>query len=280
MKKGTYYLILTLLLVVFGASAFFVGSYFLEGRKQAQQFGELSDLVNEAQNAAKETTEPAASTEASDPTGAQTEPTGETDPAETTVATEPQMLPGYKELYERNPDTIGWLKILNSVVDYPVMQTPNAKDYYLQRDFNKEDSKRGCLYVREECDVFAPSDNVTIYGHTMADGSMFAYLHEYIDKEVWDQNSLIFFDTLYEYHTYKIFAVFKTTATLGEGFTYHRMEWAKDEAEFDQFIATCKDLAFYETGVTPEYGDKIICLSTCEYSQDNGRLVVAAVRIS
>ena len=76
MKKGTYYLILTLLLVVFGASAFFVGSYFLEGRKQAQQFGELSDLVNEAQNAAKETTEPAASTEASDPTGARRNPPG------------------------------------------------------------------------------------------------------------------------------------------------------------------------------------------------------------
>ena len=274
MKKGTYYLILILLLIVFGASAFVAGSYFLEGREQEQKFDELSELVNQAQEAAKSTTEP------SQPTETQTEPTGETEPAETTQATEPTMLPGYAELYAKNPDTIGWLKITGTDVDYPVMQTPNAKDYYLKRDFNREESARGCLYVREECDVFAPSDNVTIYGHTMNDGSMFAYLHEYIDKEVWDENSLIFFDTLYEYHTYKIFAVFKTTASLGEGFSYHRMEWAKDQADFDQFIATCKDLAFYETGVTPVYGDKIICLSTCEYSQDNGRLVVAAVRIS
>ena len=54
----------------------------------------------------------------------------------------------------------------------------------------------------------------------------------------------------------------------------------ESEEEFNEFIATIKDLSFYDTGITPVYGDKIICLSTCEYSQDNGRLVVAAVRIS
>jgi hypothetical protein len=158
------------------------------------------------------------------------------------------MLPGYKELYERNPDTIGWLKILNSVVDYPVMQTPNAKDYYLQRDFNKEDSKRGCLYVREECDVFAPSDNVTIYGHTMADGSMFACLNAYTNKKAWDNNSLIFFDTLTEYHTYKIFAVFKTSANIGQGFAYHQFVDAATEEEFNELCEFLKETRFERLG--------------------------------
>ena len=55
---------------------------------------------------------------------------------------------------------------------------------------------------------------------------------------------------------------------------------AFDQEEFDEFIATAKELSFYDTGITPKYGDKIICLSTCEYTLPNGRFVVAAVRIS
>jgi len=109
---------------------------------------------------------------------------------------------------------------------------------------------------------------------------MFATLNSYVDKKTWDYNSLIFFDTLYEAHVYQIFAVFRTTASVGEGFSYHQMEDAADEAEFNEFVKTCKKLQIYETGITPVYGDKLICLSTCEYSQENGRLVVAAVRIS
>jgi sortase B len=122
--------------------------------------------------------------------------------------------------------------------------------------------------------------NTIIYGHNMRDGSMFAALHDYLDKETWEYNPLIFFDNLYEYHCYKIFAVFTTTASIGEGFTYHQMVDAESEEDFNEFIATCKDLAVYETGETPVYGDKVICLSTCEYTQENGRLVVAAYRIS
>ena len=119
-----------------------------------------------------------------------------------------------------------------------------------------------------------------MYGHNMADGSMFATLNNYTSKDYWEKNSLIFFDTLYEYHTYKVFAVFKTSANVGEGFSYHQFEEAENEAEFDDFVSTCKKLAFYDTGITPQYGDKLICLSTCEYTLDNGRLVVAAVRIT
>ena len=114
----------------------------------------------------------------------------------------------------------------------------------------------------------------------MADGSMFAALNAYTSKDAWDKNNLIFFDTLNEYHTYKIFAVFKTSANVGQGFSYHKFVDAANEQEFNDFVSTCKKLAFYDTGITPVYGDKLICLSTCEYTLDNGRLVVAAVRIT
>ena len=114
----------------------------------------------------------------------------------------------------------------------------------------------------------------------MADGSMFACLNDYTSKDAWDNNNLIFFDTLNEYHTYKIFAVFKTSANVGQGFSYHKFVDAANEQEFNEFVSTCKKLAFDDTGITPVYCDKLICLSTCEYTLDNGRLVVAAVRIT
>ena len=187
-------------------------------------------------------------------------------------------MPEYVLPYQKNPDLVGWMTIDGTPINYPVMQTPDRVDYYLHRNFEKKESSHGCLYVRESCDVFAPSDNLTIYGHHMKDGSMFASLDEYRKMEFWEEYPEIQFDTLYARQTYTIFAVFKTTASVGEGFSYHRFEDAEDEAEFNEFVSTCKKLSFYDTGITPEYGDKMITLSTCEYSQDNGRLVVVAVR--
>jgi len=268
MKKSLYIVAVVVLLIVFGVSAFQVGSYFLEGKQQEEKFEELSNVVQAAQEAAKETTE---ATEATENNNEETVPT---------TQGEPVMQPGYAELHEMNPDMVGWIKIDGTKLDYPVMHTPNNRDFYLDHDFEGNASARGCIYMREECDIFRPTDNITLYGHNMKDGSMFATLNSYVNKETWENNSLIFFDNLYEAHVYQIFAVFTTTASVGEGFPYHQMEDAADEAEFNNFIQTCKRLQLYETGITPVYGDKIICLSTCEYSQENGRLVVAAVRIS
>ena len=162
------------------------------------------------------------------------------------------------------------------------MHTPDRPDHYLKKDFDGNYSDWGCLYMEEEADITEPSDIITIYGHCMRDGSMFADLHNYYGKDkkdYWQENQLIYFDTLYEYHVYEIFAVFRTSANLGEGFRYHATVNAEDQAAFDNYIAECKRLSFYDTGITPVYGDKIICLSTCEYELDNGRLVVCARRI-
>lgn len=270
-KKSLYIALIIILTGAFAVSAFYLGSYFLEGKRQQDRFQELSQMVEDARQNASETTQTTTEPSA---------PTGETQPEET-EPTEPQILPWYQDVYDLNHDLVGWIRIDGTVVDYPVMQTSvDNRDYYLRRDFDGSDATRGCIYVREECDVFTPSDNVTIYGHKMHDGTMFAALLDYADESVWKDNSIISFDTIYEYHTYQIFAVFNTTATVDEGFKYHRMENAANKAEFDKFIATCKDLAFYDTGITPVYGDKIICLSTCDYSLENGRFVVAAVRIA
>ena len=278
MKLGkiVYIVIIVALVAVFGISAFHVGDYLLESRKEQSQFDELAAMKDQAaQNSTRppETTAPAE-------TEAPVETTEETEPEETTEPTEPPILQDYAAIYEENNHVVGWIKIDGTKVDYPVMQTPEEPNYYLKRNFKGQYSEHGCIYIREECDMNKPSDNITVYGHNMLDGSMFACLLDYQDKAAWENNPLIFFDTLTEYHTYKIFAVFKTTASIDEGFKYHNMIDAVDKEDFDNFIATAKELAFYDTGITPKYGDKIICLSTCEYTLTNGRLVVAAVRIS
>lgn len=263
LKQSLYYIIIAVLVIIFTCSAFYVGRYVLDAKEQKEHYDNLAAIVENAR----------AATEAPE------EDDATIDPEAPTEETEPSILPEYQELYDMNSDLVGWLSIDGTDINYPVMQTPDEPDYYLHRNFDKEYNVHGCLYAREECDINAPSDNITIYGHHMRDGSMFGSLKNYQKKTYWEDHSTLRFDTLTERHTYQIFAVFKTTATVDEGFAYHQFVDAEDEEAFKDFISTCKGLSFYKTGITPEYGDKVICLSTCEYSQANGRFVVAAVRI-
>jgi sortase B len=182
-------------------------------------------------------------------------------------------------MHALNNDMVGWIEIPGTSIDYPVMQSPYQTDFYLKRNFYKQNATCGAIYVREKCDVWEPSDNVTIYGHNMLNGTMFADLHDYEEKSFWKNNKLVYFDTLYEYHTYEIFAVFIVSGYLDKGFNYHTFDDAANAAEFDEFVATCKELALYDTGITPKYGEKLITLSTCDKSIENGRLVVVARRI-
>lgn len=278
MKKSLYVALILVLLVVFGISAFFVGRYVLDSYNQDKLSDKLSEIKAEA--TAPQVTETKPATTVPDTTEEGQEET------EATVSptTADGILTEYAGVYEYNKDMVGWIKIEGTAIDYPVVQTPDNPDYYLHRAFDGSINQNGAIYVREQCDVNLPSDNVTIYGHNMASGKMFAALHKYESKEFWEDNRLIIFDTLTERHVYEVFAVFKTLANVGEGFSYHQFVDAADEDEFNDFVATCKKLGnqyYYDTGITPVYGDKLICLSTCEYSLgDNGRLVVAAVRIS
>lgn len=90
------------------------------------------------------------------------------------------------------------------------------------------------------------------------------------------------FDTLTEKSEYEVVAAFKTVAyTDGpESFKYYHFVNAENEDKFNAYISKCKGLAFYDTGVSATYGDKLITLSTCEYSHKNGRMVVVAKKIA
>ena len=270
--KILYILAIVVFIGIFCVSAFYVGNYLVQSNKQQASYNELASIMESIQSATQPTqsTQPAQSSKP-DISGVETSPEEPTDPP---------ILPEYAPLYEMNSDMVGWIKIEGTKVNYPVMQTPETPDFYLSRSFDKQFSFCGCIYVRESCDVNKPSDNVTIYGHHMQDDTMFASLEKYYYDTYYEEHPIIIFDTLTEHHTYQIFAAFKTSASVGKGFKYHQFEDAADQDEFDAFVAQCKKLSFYETGHTPTYGDKLICLSTCEYTLENGRFVVAAYRVS
>lgn len=170
---------------------------------------------------------------------------------------------------------VGWLSIAGTTLNYPVMQTPNEPNYYLKRNFDKEYSDLGTPYIQENCDL-ASSDNLVIYGHHINGGKMFGALEDYKSQSFYEEHKTIQFDTLTERGEYEIVAVFKTVAYSSQGFRYYDFVNAKNEEDFNAYIEKCKELALYETGVNAEYGDRLITLSTCEYSAQNGRLVVVA----
>lgn len=180
----------------------------------------------------------------------------------------------YAELYAQNGDFMGWLRIDGTGINYPVMQSKDDPDFYLKHNFSKEYSRFGIPYMQENCGL--SSDNIIIYGHNIKSKSMFNELTKYKNRDFYTAHKYITFDTLNEQRTYEVIAAFKTVAYSDSGFKYYDFVNANTVEEFDDYVAKCKALSFYDTGVTAEYGDKLLTLSTCEYSQKNGRLAVVA----
>lgn len=275
MSRKLYNILIAIFAIIFLISAFMVGNYFFESTKAQSDYDEITKLMESGKNQLQSTV-PFIPPVQNIPDVPDT--TDSSIPAETTAT--PTILPEYAALYLQNDDMVGWIEIEGTKLNYPVLQTPDEKDFYLHRNFNKETSNHGAIYVQENCDVWTPSDNVVIYGHNMKDGSMFATLLKYRKQDYWEEHRFIYFNTLLERHTYEIVAVFKTTATIGKGFDYHLFVEAENEEEFDAYVDKIKKLSYYDTGVDAEYGDKLITLSTCEYTLTNGRLVVVAKQVT
>ena len=191
----------------------------------------------------------------------------------------PVIHSGLLALHEKNPDCVAWITIEGTVIDYPVMYRPSQKNYYLHRDFNGNHASAGALFIAENCDP-ADSDNVIIYGHHMNSGKMFAALNKYKKQSFYEEHKRIVYETLHGSETYEVMFAFTTPVYTGHDFEYYAFSKASSAEEFDAFISACRERALYYTGVTARYGDKLLTLSTCEYSQKNGRMVVVARKIN
>ena len=189
-----------------------------------------------------------------------------------------EILPEYHSLYGQNADMIGWLRIEDTVIDYPVMQTMEDEDYYLDYDFNKEENMNGCLIMDTDSivgtgtstyqyrDGTKPSTNLIIHGHTMKSGLMFGGLKQYADEDYGKAHSIIYFDSLYEQREYELITVFYSQVYMSTDtvFKYYQFFQADTQAEFDNWYDNIKAMSLYDTGVTAEYGDEFITLSCCK----------------
>ena len=180
------------------------------------------------------------------------------------------------ELYAQNNDFFGWLKIDDTVINYPVMYTPDDPEKYLHMDFNQDYSESGELFMdyRSDPDGY----HYLIYGHHMFNGSMFGSLPKYEDDDYFNEHRTFRFDTRSERAEYEIFAVFysKIYADDEDGFRYYELANLNDEDTYNYYVQSAISASIYNTGIVPEYGDRIVTLSTCNYHTDDGRFVVCA----
>ena len=187
----------------------------------------------------------------------------------------------YDELYNKNPDFFGWLKIEGTKIDYPVMYKPEDPEYYLHRDFYGKYSDSGMLFIDGKCPRV--SNYYLIYGHHMNNGTMFGELPKYAKVDFYQDHKIIFFDTRYENRDYEVVAAFYGKIYPKEEekdhFCYYNVKELSSEKEFTDYVKNVKANAIYETGITPKFGDELITLSTCNYHTEDGRFVVVARRI-
>ena len=253
LKKYQSVICIVAAVALLGAAAFcgwHICHHYAQVEEQTEAFAEIAEVVENA-------------------------PAEEETPEDTPVSEGEDILAKYKELYLQNEDMAGWISIDGTTINYPVMQTKNNPNFYLKHNFEKEYSDLGVPYIQEDCNL-AASDNLIIYGHHIKGQKMFGALEDYKSESFYETHKTIQFDTLTEQAEYEIIAVFKTVAYSAEGYRYYDFVDAENEEEFNAYVGKCKELALYDTGVTAEYGDRLITLSTCEYSAQNGRLVVVA----
>ena len=178
-----------------------------------------------------------------------------------------------------NSDVVGWIKIDGTNIDYPIMQN---EDFYLHKDIYKKYSSHGTPYLAKYCNLRI-SDNLIIYGHHMNDNTMFSQLEKYKNYNFYKNHKYIIFYTIENgitiKNTYEVMIAFKTIAYSDTGFKYYSYTNFQDYEDYAEFVEKCRNLEFYNTGVVGTNEDKYITLSTCEYSQKNGRMVVVAKKL-
>ncbi len=239
----------------------YLGAYYQVSAKSAREFEELSALKE---------------------AGKQSSNTKEVRIHYTDDSVEtPDILPEYSLIHQKNQRLIGWVKIADTIIDYPVMQTVN-NEYYLDHNFNQEEDRNGCIFMDYQCDVVKGCDNIILYGHHMKSGKMFGTLNRYSKESYYEEHPTIQFDTIYEKGTYQVMYVFRSKVYSEEEvtFKYYQFINAASEKEFNSAMIEMAELSLYDTGVTAEYGDQLLTLSTCDYQEKKGRFVVVAKKIS
>ena len=226
----------------------------------------------------KETEATTIPTETTVPPTTEEPTTAPTEPEESFLVYHP-FVEELKALNEENPDIDAWIRIGDTIIDYPVAYTPGEPEKYDRLSVDGKYSYHGTLYIGKQCSLEPESDNLIIYGHNLENGKMFSNLLLYKDESYWQENPDISFFTVDGVRNYKVLAAFydKVYDTYEDVFKFYKFVDAEDEADYNNAIATYMEKALYDTGVTAEYGDDLLTLVTCSYHEQHGRFVVIAV---
>lgn len=210
------------------------------------------------------------------------EPATETPTNPTTPTAPTYVSPYYKNyakvisvLKETNPDTVGWLTVNNTTVNYPVVQSTN-NSYYLNHDFNKNSNSLGWIFMDYRNNAYSLDQNTVIYGHNLSkDKLMFGNLSATLSSSWYtkDSNLYITFNTIEGDMQWRIFSIYTIEAT--NDYLYNTFD---TQEEFLEFANKIKSRSITDFGVELKENDKILTLSTCQ-SSGKKRLVVHAVLV-
>ena len=180
----------------------------------------------------------------------------------------------FDDLLEKNGDTVGWLNVKGTKINYPVVHYTD-NDFYLTHSFDKSYNSAGWIFANYINKFDGTDKNISIFGHNRRDGSMFCTLKDTIKKE-WYTNSdnyYITFDTPSGTEIYRVFSNYQITSE-----SYYLTNNFKDEAEYRTFLDTILSRSVYDYGVEVTTNDRIITLSTC--ANDNTyRVVLHATKV-
>lgn len=179
------------------------------------------------------------------------------------------------KLKGENKDCIGYLEVPGTSISYPIMQTRDNPNYYLNHDFDKNYSFYGTPYLSAYCDL-KKSDNLIIYGHNINGGKMFGALEQYKEKDFFDRHRKIYFTTDRR-REYEVFAVMSVNV---RKFKYWKFIMARDEKDYDEFAQKVLEHSMWNIGGKPKYKEQMLMLSTCDNGkEDDWRIVVVGKEI-
>lgn len=177
----------------------------------------------------------------------------------------------FSTLQEINKDTVGWLTVNNTRIDYPVVQAKD-NDYYLRRDYYQNKNRHGWIFMDYRNNPDELNENTIIYGHNLANQTMFGTLR-YALNSYWykkSANQIITFNTPNENMKFQIFSIY-TIPTTND---YLDITFPTTDA-YQSYIDLVKGRSIYDFNIEVTTADKILTLSTCANGNDK-RLVIHA----
>ncbi|MBC2360776.1 class B sortase [Listeria welshimeri] len=175
-----------------------------------------------------------------------------------------------KSLQKLNKDMAGWLTIADTEIDYPILQSTD-NDYYLHHNYKNEKARAGSIFKDYRNTNEFLDKNTIIYGHNMKDGSMFADLRKYLDKDFFKAHPTFSYESGLANYKVEIFSVYETTTD----FYYIETDFPGKQ-DFDDYLEKVQQQSIYKSNVKVSSKDRIITLSTCDTEKDyeKGRMVI------